>query len=186
MNQPTKLSTNQSSKQSSNQLTNPRTAQHIHPPSQPTNQPTNQPTKPTYQPLTCSTQLCWRAPLPCFTQWRAPHNDVEWRDPHNDVEWPAFMSWSWSSVAVGVRGAVFTSCSLTAKTQCQRQRSQAPSFATRWGWLLYDLVVAELGCRCRLLSCFASSVCGSTCLLPLVGALSSQRPVSVVVQSNLF
>ena len=59
-------------------------------------------------------------------------------------------------------------------------------FATRWGWLLYELVVVELSCRCRLLFCFASSVCGSTCLLPLVGALSSQRPVSVIVKSNVF
>ena len=59
-------------------------------------------------------------------------------------------------------------------------------FATWWGWLLYDLVVVELSCRCRLLYGFTCIVCGSTCLLPLVGALSSQRPVSVKVKSNVF
>ena len=65
-------------------------------------------------------------------------------------------------------------------------RSQRPSFAMGWGWLLYDLVVAALSCRCRLLFCFASIVRGSTCLLPLVRALSSQRLVSVIVKSSAF
>ena len=59
-------------------------------------------------------------------------------------------------LSAGVRGEFGTARSLTSKTRCQRQRSQKTSFATRRGWLLYELVVAELTCRCRLLYCFTS------------------------------